>query len=253
MLYLSPKTVSCQLYCCPLKGFSAAIQSGTQDPYEAIGQGTNCGTGSASGYCPANGDQIVVVLFSGAARALRIDTNRGQLSLGTPGSTFGHNAGANTVSVAATDWNSAKTGTKPFTGSANPDEFFSSDGPRKIFYNPDGSAITANNFLFGTNGGTTLQKPDITAADGISTKTGSAQNQTTPGSPFIPFFGTSAAAPHAAAIAALIKSAKPSYTPAQIKTAMTSTALDNGAAGWDRDGGFGVVMALQAVQYALAH
>ena len=226
-----------------VKAFSVGFQSGVQDPFEGISLGANCGTVSASGYCPAVNDRIVVVKYAGVARALHIDTNRGRLSLGTTGSTHGHNAGLNTVSVAATFWNSASTGTKPFTGAANPIEFFSSDGPRKVFYNPNGTAITPGNFLFGTNGGTTLQKPDVTAADGTSSKT--------PG--FLPFFGTSDAAPHAAAIAALIKSARPTYTGAQIKTAMINTALDNMAPGWDRDGGWGVVMALQAVQYALAH
>ena len=85
-----------------------------------------------------------------------------------------------------------EAGTKPFTGFANTNETFSSDGPRKIFYKPDGTAITPGNFLFATNGGQTLIKPDFAAADGVTTKT--------PG--FSPFFGTSAAAPHAAAIAA---------------------------------------------------
>jgi subtilisin family serine protease len=184
----------------------------------------------------------VVVLFSGSPRALRVDTNRGTLSIATVGSTFGHNAGLNTVSTAATYWNSAKAGTKPFTGAANPIETFSSDGPRKIFYDPDGSQITPGNLLFATNGGTTLQKPDITAADGVSTKT--------PG--FLPFFGTSAAAPHAAGIAALVKSARPSLTNAQIKAILTSTTVDNMAAGVDRDSGYGIVMALPAVQAALA-
>jgi subtilisin family serine protease len=177
-----------------VKGFSAASQSGTQDPFELMG-GSNCGTPSASGYCASAGDRIGVVLFNGVARALRVDTNRGTLGFSTAGSTFGHNAELNTISMDATYWNSAKTGTKPFTGFANPIEFFSSDGPRKIFYEPDGTPITAGNFLFGTNGGTTLQKPDATAADGVYTKT--------PG--FLPFFGTSAAAPHAAGVAALVK------------------------------------------------
>ncbi len=89
----------------------------------------------------------------------------------------------------------------------------------------------------------TLVKPDIAAADGVSAKT--------PG--FFPFFGTSAAAPHAAAMAALVKSARPDYTNAQILTAMKQTALDIRAAGLDRDSGYGIVMALEAVHYALIH
>ena len=128
-------------------------------------------------------------------------------------------------------------------GAANPTEVFSSDGPRRIFYDPAGTPLTVGNFLFGTNGGTLLQKPDITAADGVSTKT--------PG--FLPFFGTSAAAPHAAAIAALVKSARPDYTNTQILNAMKQTALDIRAAGVDRDSGYGIVMALPAVNYALTH
>jgi hypothetical protein len=226
-----------------IKGFSAGAQTGTQDPYEFVRQGTNCGTPSASGYCPAAGDRIVVVLFNGDTRALRIDTNRGQLSINTAGSTYGHNAGASTVSMAATYWNSAHTGTRPFTGVANPNEVFSSDGPRKIFFNPDGSPITPGNFLFATNGGVTLVKPDLAAADGTSCKT--------PG--FLPFFGTSAAAPHAAGIAALVRSAQPAWTPAQVLNAMTVTALDSMAPGVDRDSGHGITMALPAVQYALTH
>ena len=226
-----------------IKGFSAGVQSGTQDPYEFVRQGTNCGTATASGYCPTAGDRIVVVLFGGSARALHLDTERGQLSLKTDGATFGHNAGVNTVSMAATYWNSAHTGTRPFTGFANQDEVFSSDGPRKIFFNPDGTPITPGNLLFGTNGGLTLQKPDFAAADGVSSKT--------PG--FTPFFGTSAAAPHAAGIAALILSARPDYTPAQVKTALTATALDSMTLGVDSDSGYGVMRALAAVQYALTH
>jgi hypothetical protein len=224
-----------------VKGFSALPQTGTQDPIEAVGPGSKCGTPAATGYCSAAGDRIVIVLFSGVARALRLDTNRGQLSIMTAGATFGHNGGANTMTTAATYWNSAKTGTRAFTGFANPVEPFNSDGPRKIFFNPDGSAITPGNFLFGTNGGTTLQKPDITAADGVAAKT--------PG--FLPFFGTSAAAPHAAGVAALVLSAKPTLTNNQIKTIMINTALDNMAPGPDRDGGRGIVMALPAVQSAL--
>jgi hypothetical protein len=218
-----------------LLGFSADTQDGTGDPIELAFSGNTVAF-------PVNA-RIIVVKKSGVARAMHIDTERGGLSIATSGATFGHNAGLNTVSTAATYWNSSKTGVKPFTGFANTTETFSSDGPRKIFYNPDGSAITPNNFLFATNGGTTLQKPDVTAADGITTKT--------PG--FNPFFGTSAAAPHAAAIAALVRAARPDYNVAQTKLAMTATALDTDAVGVDRDSGFGIAMATLAVQFALSH
>jgi hypothetical protein len=215
-------------------GFSANVQSGSQDPDEEAFR---------SPVFPAN-SRIVVVLFAGEPRALHVDSfGEAPLSISTTGATTGHNAGLNTVSMAATYWNSARTGTRPFTGTANPNENFSSDGLRKIFYYPDGSAITPGNFLFGTNGGQTLQKPDLAAADGVTTKT--------PG--FNPFFGTSAAAPHAAAIAALVRSARPTYTVAQTKQAMTATALNSMGAGVDRDSGYGIAMANRAVQYALTH
>ena len=199
-------------------------------------------------YKPAGfpaGSRVVVTRKAGsAARALHVDTERGTLSIATTGATLGHNAGKNTVSMAATFWNSAHTGTKPFVGgAANPTETFSSDGPRRIFFTPDGVALTPSNFLFSTHGGTLLAKPDLTAADGISTKT--------PG--FLPFYGTSAAAPHAAAIAALVKAARPDYTNAQILQAMKATALDIRGAGVDRDAGAGITMAKEAVDYARSH
>ena len=223
-----------------LKGFSASSQTGAQNPVEGVFPGTNCGTVSASGYCPALNDRIYVVLYHGDQRAIRLDTERGRLALATPGATFGHNAGLNTVSMAATAWNSAHIGTQPFLGEANPIETFSSDGPRKIFYYPDGTPITPGNLLFGSSGGTDLQKPDLTGADGVFTAT--------PG--FLPFFGTSAAAPHAAAIAALVKSANPALTNTQVKQILMGTALPSMGAAPNRDAGYGIIMALPAVQAA---
>ena len=218
-----------------ITAFSAAGQSGTTDPYEAVSR--------ASTNPFAVNSRIVVVKFSGADRAFHVDTSRGTLSIATTGSTYGHNAGLNTVSMAATYWNSARTGARPFTGFANTNEVFSSDGPRKIFYQPNGTPITPGNFLFATNGGQTLQKPDLAAADGVTTKTPQFQ----------PFYGTSAAAPHAAGVAALILSARPTYTPAQVKQAMYATALDSMSPGVDRDSGYGIIDAAAAVQYALTH
>ena len=118
---------------------------------------------------------------------------------------------------------------------AQQSETFTSDGPRRVFYNPDGSAITPGNLT--STGGIVRLKPDITAADGVSTSV--------PG--FAPFFGTSASAPHAAAIAALVLSGNPGISPAAVRSALTGTAIDIEARGNDRDTGFGIVMPERAL------
>jgi len=65
------------------------------------------------------------------------------------------------------------------------------------------------------------------------------------------FNGTSCATPYAAGVCALIVSANPTFTPAQTKSRLTSTAVDvtsvESAAGWDRYAGFGMVNSLAAV------
>lgn len=63
----------------------------------------------------------------------------------------------------------------------------------------------------------------------------------------------SAAAPHLACIAALVLQVCPGYTPAQVKKAMTASAFDTEAVGWDENSGFGIAMSSGAVNYALAH
>ena len=82
-----------------------------------------------------------------------------------------------------------------------------------------------------------LNKPDLTAADGVVT--------TLPANSGLnPFYGTSAAAPHAGAIAALALSYRPNDTPAQVRAALNASALDIEAGGFDRDSGVGIVLAL---------
>ena len=209
--------------------FSNDNQTGSQDPYEFVDTINP-------------GEKIAVVKFTGSARALHLGTGRGRLAIATSGQTAGHSCAVNAFNVAAVDVATANGGA--FTGGAgNPVETFSSDGTRRVFYNSNGTAITPGNFLFGTNGGTVRQKPDIAAADGVATTL-------PPSSDLNPFFGTSAAAPHAGAIAGLLKSFKPALIPAQVRTILTSTALDIEAPGIDRDSGFGIVMALQALQAA---
>jgi subtilisin-like proprotein convertase family protein len=225
--------------------FSNDVQDGTQNPFEIFG------TPFVSG-----GGRLAVVKFSGADRYLQLSAFRGRFETGggltgfnVPGVTRGHSAVPAAYSVAAVPAAAplpfeiapgVVNPSGPFPGAytaAQQSEVFTSDGPRHVFYNPDGSPITPGNLS--STGGTVRAKPDITAADGVSTSV--------PG--FSPFFGTSAAAPHAAAIAALVLGSNPGITPAEVRTALTSTAIGIEAPGYDRDTGFGIVMANRVLQF----
>jgi subtilisin family serine protease len=202
---------------------SDSEQSGTQDPFEICTAQAN--------------DRIVIVKNTGAARFLHLQLETdgaGSLSTSTPGNICGHPTATNAFAVAAVDANNAYPGL--FT-TANITESFSSDGPRRVFFNADGSPITPSDFS--STGGIVRLKPDISAADGVASSV--------PG--FTPFYGTSAAAPHAAAIAALFLSYDPALTSSQVRAAFTNTALDIGAPGFDRDSGAGIVMATPALQW----
>ncbi|HEX2489719.1 MAG TPA: S8 family serine peptidase, partial [Blastocatellia bacterium] len=183
--------------------------------------------------------RILIFKADGAQRrALHLNNFRGELGIATTGTIRGHAAAADAFAVAAI--NVALAGGGPFIGGpTNPVERFSADGNRRIFYKSDGTPITPGNLLFSSNGGEVRKKPDLTAADGVATSV--------PG--FTTFFGTSAAAPHAAAIAALVKSARPRLAANRIRRALTRTALDIEAAGVDRDSGAGIVDAFAALQF----
>ena len=226
--------------------YSDNVQTGTQDPHEILqvnGSITN--------------DRIVIVKYSGTARLLHLNTYRGRMSIVTSGETHAHAAtsASNSFGVAATpaaadDSFGGTPGPYPSPfNSGNKVEPFSSDGPRRIFFNGDGSAITPGNFS--SNGGQVLKKPDMTAADGVTVSGvgnfGSSASSCGAVSGKC-FYGTSAAAPHAAAIAALVKSANLSLTATQIRTALVNSAIDIATgAGWDRDSGVGIIMADAAV------
>ena len=209
-------------------GFSDSVQNGFQDPYEQI-------RAADFGFSTFPTDsRVVIIKYSGSARFLHLGTFGGRLSIATVGQTHGHAAtsATNSFGVAATPAVFPGPSPNPFNAS-NTVETFSSDGPRRIFFNADGSAITPGNVS--SSGGTVLQKPDLTAADGVAV-TGS-------GGFGSPFYGTSAAAPHAGAIAALIKSANLSLTAAQVRSALLGSAIDIHGAGVDRNSGVGIVMA----------
>ena len=203
---------------------STDYQGGMQDPFETIDSGAYNDEGSS----------LVVIRYSGEGRYLHLNTHRGRLEIATDGQIGGHTAAAAAISVAAVDVGESQGA---FTGGPDiPVEWFSSDGPRRIYFDPPGVPVTPGNF--GSSGGKLRAKPDLAAADGVSTST--------PG--FGTFYGTSAAAPHAAAIAGLVLERYPTLNPYQVRVAMRVTALDIEAAGDDRDSGTGIIDPVAALQ-----
>jgi hypothetical protein len=179
------------------------------------------------------GMHLLVLRMAGAAdRYLHLNALGGQLAFATAGQTWGHSAAASAFSVAAVNWGSGTPA--PFTG-AESVETYSSDGPRRVFYDAAGTAITPGDLS--ATGGELRQKPDLAAADNVSTAT--------PG--FETFFGTSASAAHAAAIAGLMLSRKPSLNAADLREIFAETAFDIEAAGVDRDSGVGIIDAFAAL------
>ncbi len=163
--------------------------------------------------------RIKVVAFSGSGFAFN--------EYNTSSSTcFGHANAAGAIAVGA-----AFYGQTPAFGTAPPLlESFSSRGGTPI--------------LIGTNGAT-LPSPVVRLAPAITAPDGGAT--TNVGVNFNNFFGTSAAAPHAGAVAALLQNlAGGILTPAQIRSAMTSTAINIGPVGFDFDSGSGLLDALAA-------
>ena len=69
------------------------------------------------------------------------------------------------------------------------------------------------------------------------------------GSGYEAWGGTSMATPHVSGVAALLWSANPKWTNAQIREAMIMTAMDLGEEGWDPYYGYGLVQAYDALQY----
>src|SRR6185436_14555632 len=184
------------------------IQDGDDIPFEFLG------------FLIPGGFRVVIAAKPGAeTRAVRTVLFNGEFGISTPGATYGHNSTVDGYGVAAVD--SFEAGGGEFSGGpTTPVEVFSADGPRRIFYRPDNTPINADKpgVTFASGGGNTRAKPDVSAADGVSTTL-------PPGSGLNPFFGTSAAAPHAGAVAALIKSALPTRTSAQIRSALVGSAI----------------------------
>jgi hypothetical protein len=139
---------------------------------------------------------------------------------------YGHSGAAATISV----------GTVPYNNGASP-ERYSSRGPVTHYFGPVVGTSAANAISPAP-----ISKPDLAATDcGVTTffasqdKLGAWR-----------FCGTSAAAPHAAAVAALMRQANPGASGAQVRADLTATARPVGAFGVN-DVGAGLIDASAAV------
>ncbi len=136
-------------------------------------------------------------------------------------SSYGHSTGQFTIGVGAVD------SQKPTVS-----ESFSSAGPGVYLFNSAGTRLAQP---------LTVQNPFVSAADDVFADVQFPD--------FDPFFGTSAAAPNAAAAAALMRQGIPTLTQAEFKTAVQATATPiNGdvPGSYDPQVGYGLLNALTA-------
>jgi subtilisin-like proprotein convertase family protein len=210
---------------------STDIQDGDDIPFEFLGFDV-----------PAEYRLVVAAKAGAAARAVRLEIFNGEFGISTVGAVYGHAAAKDAFAIAAVDVASAGTG--EFTaGPTTQVELYSSDGNRTVFYDRLGTRIGIGEPTFAGAAGEVRKKPETSAADGVSTTLPS-------GSGLNPFFGTSAAAPHAGAIAALIKSAVPTVLNTKIYSSLKAGSVDIEAAGVDIDSGSGVLSAFNSLQKA---
>jgi Subtilase family len=171
---------------------------------------------------PTQEVRLVVNRFSGALPRLKLallengrgvsETEYPQSSLGdVVGPTvFGHGGAAAAIGVGGVRYDDAG---KP--------ERFSSRGPVKHYFGPvTGPAPAA------ATSEQVIAKPDLVATDGgANTFFGIPQGGVWR------FYGTSAAAPHAAAVAALVRQANPGASAAQVRAALAASARPVGSFG----------------------
>jgi Ca2+-binding RTX toxin-like protein len=148
---------------------------------------------------------------------------------------YGHAAAKSAEAVAAV----------PFYNQNQP-ESFTSLGSSTIFYEYQTDANGNITNVVRKTTPETRQKPDIAAIDGTNT-TFFGSDISFDADTYPNFFGTSAAAPHAAAIAGILKQANPNLSPSQIYDRLESTAKDIFNSGFDNRTGYGLINAYDAV------
>ncbi|MFC2044632.1 S8 family serine peptidase, partial [Chloroflexota bacterium] len=172
------------------------------------------------------------------------------LSAGGPGSSvteenavaYAHNAGVTIIAAAGNDYQSGNAPSYP----AAYDEYVIAVGATRYdqtrsYYSNTGSYLD----IAAPGGDTSVDQSGDGYPDGVLQQTFSTGDVTNFGYYFLQ--GTSMATPHVAGVAALILAKFPTWTPAQVRYAMESTATDKGATGRDDEYGWGLIDALAAV------
>ena len=225
-IYLSPNTDGTALF-----GFNRDNTDG--DPIEFIpftipGSGTDSVDANVfivNNTLTSNPARIKYIIFRGGVRVMEYDEGNSTL--------VGQANAAGAIAVGAARYDKAP----PFLSPALIEPFSSVGGTQ-------------------TNG-VVREKPDFVAPDGVNTMVKMGQDYpNTALDGYSNFFGTSAAAPHAAAVAALIMQGRkkflgqPITTPSEIRSLMRSTATDMETPGFDFISGYGFVngdMALRTI------
>jgi hypothetical protein len=154
---------------------------------------------------------------------------------------YGHSCATGAAAVAAMFYGEIEQGGSLVAPSTQLDvESFSSKGGNlPVHFPPGGSPRFSTPDL--------RAQPLITAPDGTNTTNFGTDigydADTRPN-----FFGTSASAPHAAAVAALVLSSNPALSPQEILDILTSTATDAETPGMDGLSGYGLIDALRALR-----
>src|SRR5262249_50540632 len=132
---------------------STDIQDGTGEPFEFLG------------FLIPAGVRVVVAAHPNAeVRAIHTVIFGGEYANSTSGSIYGHNSATDAVAVGAVDAAEAGGGEFP-PGPTTPIELFSSDGPRRIFFDRFNQPINPSNpgLTFASHGGVSRAKPDVSA------------------------------------------------------------------------------------------
>ncbi|HVF65073.1 MAG TPA: S8 family serine peptidase [Casimicrobiaceae bacterium] len=130
----------------------------------------------------------------------------------------------------------------------------SSGGAAAVIYNNVASDATCGDFVgtLGAGNSSTIAAITVSCSDGATGlahvgQTGTVNSSVTyAASGYEAWDGTSMATPHVSGVAALVWGCNPGASAAKVRTALTSTAKDKGAAGHDIAYGYGIVQARAA-------